>query len=94
MADDEQLDAMWHQESNNNDNTNNKSALIKQSKQTRALGCNKNDNDDLETNDKKSARWASRRELADESSTRLRYLLEYLQLSQGQGQAPSSSYVE
>ncbi len=64
------------------------------SKQMKVLGCTKDNNDNQKTNNKKSARWASRRELVDKSSTRLRYLLEYLQLPQGQGQAPSSSYVE
>jgi len=38
----------------------------------------------------KNARWASRRELADESSTKLCSLWEYSQQSQGQGLAPSS----
>jgi len=48
--------------------------------------CNKDNND--KTSDR-NARWASRRELVDESSTRLHYPYEYSQQSYGQGLAPS-----
>ncbi len=74
ITDSEGLTSLWlsiWQETKRNDNRNNESALTRWFKTKESVGLHKNNNDNWKTDDRKDTRWASRRELVDESSTRL-----------------------